>query len=170
MKQITLDEAIQRLKANKQVLYQDKDTDNFQNAAPLKTSILELGNVKFYAVDGSIEKSRTFVTKDLTLEEALRLIQSGAFVYFHKDTDPGTWFPLSKTTSFSLQDLLNTKFKAEVQARSISLVMTPRIPPASKRNAFEFHNEELDISIYGKKGTIPHSSSKGIRVQITEIL
>lgn len=147
MKQITLDEALERRKS-------------FQALDEAVEKLKALDNV------GSIEKSRAFVSKDVTFAEALQMLMNGGRVYYDDGIE---WVRLTISSNTPFNTLLNKKFKAEVQARSISFTMTQRHPIASKRNAFEFQNEVLDISIYGKKGTIPNSG-KGIRVQITEIL
>ncbi len=153
MKQITLDEALERQK-------------NFQALDDAVENLKRLDNV------GSVEKSRTLVMKSVAFDEAIRLVQQDKLVYYrfdHKGSGQSGWTKLTKESTLPLSYLMKSEFKVEIQARSISFTMTQRHPIASKRNAFEFQNEALDISIYGKKGTLPNSG-KGIRVQITEIL
>jgi hypothetical protein len=96
-------------------------------------------------------------------------LNQGGVVYYLDDSDlrQAQWVLLSKTSNIPFDKLLNTRFQTTVKASSF--IMTQRKPPASKRDCFEFQNDEFDISIYGKKGTIP-CSSKGIRVKIMEAL
>lgn len=153
MKQTTLDEALER-------------SNRFRKLDEAVENLKALDKI------GMIEKSRAVVRKSVQVEEALVLVRQGKIVYFKYDNQGrglSGWIQLTLDSNIPLSILLKSEFETEVQARSISFEMKQRHPVASKRNAFEFQNEALDISIYGKKGTIPNSG-KGIRVQITEIL
>jgi hypothetical protein len=185
MKKISLPQAIIRLCAGKLVLYQEdkmarleimrSQQDLADLSRRLQQSQLQLfsdkfENIVFYEPTEPDEpdRSRVVVRKDITFIEAMQLMEEGRGTkIWYLDVDASDWIPL--TGNVSVDKLVATKFKAEFKARSITIDMVPRIPPVSNRNAFEFQNEEFNISIYGKKGTIPHSG-KGIRVQITEIL
>lgn len=182
MKEISLTQAINRLREGKEV-FSDIGEENFKLFRAIRVvSILEdeqkyklnmfVGSL-FYEkssnepkIEPNINCSQAITRRDVTFEEAIKLYKEGRQVWFFK-LDVRDWVPL--TGNINLAELVSAKFQASYQARIITFDMVKKNPPASKRNAFEFQNKELDISIYGKKGIIPNSG-KGIRVQITEIL
>jgi hypothetical protein len=197
MKKISLPQAITRLYTGKIVFYQEgkivrkmvelshleilrspQDLEVLsRRLAKSQLSLFDdkFENIVFYESNETNEtnepkqdRSRVVVRRDITFIEAMQLRQEsmGTKIWYF-DVDTSDWVPL--VGNVNVDKLVATKFKAEFHARSIVIDMVPRVPPASKRNAFEFQNEEFNISIYGKKGTIPNSG-KGIRVQITEIL
>jgi len=177
-KEISLSQAVSMLEEGKPIFYQEDSSGrqfrilkSIKELIDLKRKYLlfELGITFFEDVLTEPDRSRVVVRRDITFIEAMQLMQEGRGikVWYFDVHDANDWVPL--VGNVSVDRLVATKFQAEFKARSISFDMVPRIPPASKRNAFEFQNAELDISIYGKKGTIPHSG-KGIRVQITEII
>lgn len=180
MKEISLTQVLNRLREGKEVFYQEGSDIGEENFKLLqKASILEaeqkyfVGRILFYEkssnepkIEPNINCSQAITRRDVTFEEAIKLYKEGRQVWFFK-LDVRDWVPL--TGNINLAELVSAKFQASYQARIITFDMVQKKPPASKRNAFEFQNKELDISLYGKKGIIPNSG-KGIRVQITEIL
>jgi hypothetical protein len=169
MKEISFKEAVERVINNEYVCY--KVDGCFYSAT--KTNILTLDNLKFYISEkidkqiAAVRKSESAeVVRFVTLNEAIKILQQDGEVYYF---DNDHWALLSKTSNIPFDRLLDMKLLTKVQARAVSFIMKQRKPPVSKRDCFEFQNDEFDISIYGKKGTIP-CSGKGIRVKITEIL
>lgn len=110
---------------------------------------------------------RKDLPKDITFEEAVSLMRKGEVVYF-KDI-LGEWVPFSMQYNFSMKRLLGLQFRTYICPKQIVFVMKKVNPPVSKRDCFQFENDEYNISIYGKRGVIP-CSSNNIRVTITEIL
>jgi hypothetical protein len=174
VKKISFEDAV-RLVINKEDVFY-RHLGDFVKATA--TNVLTLENVSFYITDKDADaKERKmsndieFVNRDITLAEAVRLLNLGGLVYYLDDRDLGhvQWVLLSKTSNIPFDRLLNIRFQTTVKARQVSFTMKQINPVASKRNCFEFHNDEFDISIYGKKGTIP-CGGKGIRVKITENL